>query len=250
MFPFVIPFSYQRGRSMTASLMFERVSNHSCSFPFEKTSTIDGKSYYKFCQLELRQLLKENRFHQKQDGNFSKGKSQTIDNKHLIMDRQREKTKLQARNSDTEKRTTLISSVSLPNNSNTIESQSKSRMKTKYSLSSTKHHSVINSFSTKQKNHSIKPLLKLPTIEIVDDNDENLSFSNAYSYTQVLSSSHDHNHENDQYAQQLILKAIMSHLNSCATPDISKWNVYRDFHNKFSMSTSPNIYRNFERIIL
>ncbi|CAF0922774.1 unnamed protein product [Adineta ricciae] len=109
---------------------------------------------------------------------------------------------------------------------------------------------MTNSSSTKQKTYSIKSLLDLPIIEVVDDTEEHLSYSNASSYTQVLSSTQDHSHENDQYAQQVILKTIMSHLSSSTTAEVSKWNVYRDFHEKFSLSTSPSVYRNFERIIL
>ena len=119
--------------------MFERVNDHSCSLPCDKTATIDGKSCYKFYQLELQQLFKEDHFQQKLDANCSKGKSQ-----RSIMERQREKTKLQARFSDGDKRSNSFLSmsnrvsketvpVSLPALNNSIESRSKFMFKTKQS---------------------------------------------------------------------------------------------------------------------
>jgi trehalose-6-phosphate synthase len=91
--------------------------------------------------------------------------------------------------------------------------------------------------------------MAMPTIEI-DDVDNDLSKSNAYSYTQVSSSSQNHINKNNQYARQTILNTIMLHLHSYTPPDTSKWNLYRDFDEKFSASICPTVYRNFERIIL
>jgi hypothetical protein len=42
----------------------------------------------------------------------------------------------------------------------------------------------------------------------------------------------------------------MSHLNLYPSSDITRWDLYRDFDSKFSASISPEVYRNFERIIL
>ncbi|CAF0922790.1 unnamed protein product [Adineta ricciae] len=124
---------------MTASSMFERVNDYSCSFPCEKTATIDGKTCYKFYQLELQQLFKQDYFQQKLDANCSKGISQ-----RSRMERQREKTKLQARFSDGEKRSNSFLSMSnrvsketvpvtLPASNNSTESRSKYLFKTKQS---------------------------------------------------------------------------------------------------------------------
>jgi hypothetical protein len=56
--------------------------------------------------------------------------------------------------------------------------------------------------------------------------------------------------ENNQYARQSILNTIMLHLHSYTPADLSKWNLYCDFDEKFSASISPRVYRNHERIIL
>src|SRR5262249_24692121 len=61
---------------MTGTLSYERINNHRCSsFPLEKLESLYGKSYYKFYQLKLRQVLIETRCRQEQrDGKVLKEK--------------------------------------------------------------------------------------------------------------------------------------------------------------------------------
>jgi hypothetical protein len=47
---------------MTATLTYERLNHHTCSFPYEQIQATYGKSYYKLYQLKLRQLLTANPF--------------------------------------------------------------------------------------------------------------------------------------------------------------------------------------------
>jgi len=116
-------------------------------------------------------------------------------------------------------------------------------------FSLTKRQRVTSAPANGERNRHKKTSRKIPTIEI-DDTDNNLSKSNAYSYTQISSSSQNHIDKNNQYARQSVLHTIMLHLHSHPPSDISKWNLYRDFDDKFSASISPRVYRNFERIIL
>ena len=91
--------------------------------------------------------------------------------------------------------------------------------------------------------------MKIPTIEIEDTN-EQLVKSNAHSYTQATSSSENQLIENHHYTRQSVMNDVMLHLYSYTPADLSKWNLYRDFDEKFSASISPRIYRDFERIML
>ena len=88
----------------------------------------------------------------------------------------------------------------------------------------------------------------MPTIEI-EDTDEDLAKSNGC-YTQAAPSTQDYMEENNQYARQSTLNTIMLHLNTSTPAELSKWNLYRDFDEKFSASISPRVYRSYERIIL
>ncbi|CAF1337515.1 unnamed protein product [Adineta steineri] len=261
---------------MSVSLMFERINNHSCSFPHhEEKQLTHRKSYYKFYQLELRQLLTENRFYQEQDAKSTKSKQQSkiqINNNKKIskeyMDRIRDKSKLQLKNSDNDKKVNnlisinkrntkdsvifTITSTNIPNTSTaaiTTESKLKSVLKPKQSPSSTKRHHVINTLTSCQKLIPIKSPIEIPIIEI-NDTDDDLLKSNLYSYTEALSSSQDHIYSYDRHAHQSILNSMMAHFNSYTPSDISKWDLLRDFNNKFSASMSSQVYRNFERIIL
>ncbi len=120
-------------------------------------------------------------------------------------------------------------------------------------FSLTKRQRVTSAPANSQRNLHKKTSKKIPTIEIDDtddDDDDDLSKSNAYSYTQVSSSSQNYIDKNTKYARQSIRNTIMLHLHSYTPSDISKWNLYRDFDDKFSASISPRVYRNFERIIL
>jgi hypothetical protein len=119
---------------MTASLMFEQANTPSCAFPFGKTSAACGKPYYKFYQLDLRQILLEDRSQHKPKGRVA-------ENKRLTMERQRERTKLPTRSFDYEKKSTIKDSSAgaaiasaIPNN-NTAPSKSKSTSKQKQSSS-------------------------------------------------------------------------------------------------------------------
>jgi hypothetical protein len=100
---------------MTATLMFENRNSHRCSFPPEEKQSTTRKSYYKFYQLELRQLLTE-RLHQEQVTKPSKQKHSKIQfsNQRLhkeYMDRIHEKLKIQSRNPDNDKRSSSVLSI-------------------------------------------------------------------------------------------------------------------------------------------
>ena len=124
----------------------------------KKKQLTHRKSYYKFYQLELQQLLTENRFYQEQDAKYSKSKQQSKiqinNNKRLskeYMDRIRDKPKVQFKNFDNDKKVNnlisinkrnikdsvifTITSTNIPNTSTTAESKSKSVLKPKQSPS-------------------------------------------------------------------------------------------------------------------
>jgi hypothetical protein len=98
---------------MTTTLVYERINTHSCAFPLEELKSTYGKSYYKFYQLKLRQLLTENRYRHEYDGKYSKQKqSKTALNEKRstkeYMNNLREKIKRQSPNDDNEKRASSI----------------------------------------------------------------------------------------------------------------------------------------------
>jgi hypothetical protein len=100
---------------MTATIMFENRNSHRCSFPPEEKQSTIRKSYYKFYQLELRQLLTE-RVHHEQVTKPSKPKhSKTQFNNQRFhkeyMDRIHEKSKIQSRNPDNDKRSSSVLSI-------------------------------------------------------------------------------------------------------------------------------------------
>jgi len=96
---------------MTATLMFENRNSHRCSFPPEEKQSTNRKSYYKFYQLELRQLLTE-RLHQEQITKPSKPKHSKTQRLHKeYMDRIHEKSKIQLRNLDNDKRSSSVLSI-------------------------------------------------------------------------------------------------------------------------------------------
>jgi len=98
---------------MTATLIYERTNNHSCAFPIEELKSTYGKSYYKFYQLKLRQLLTENRSRQEHDTKYSKQKQSPtpLNDKRLPKDYMhhfREKIKIQSQNDDNGKRANSV----------------------------------------------------------------------------------------------------------------------------------------------
>lgn len=245
---------------MTATILYERINTPRCAFPSEQLQLTNGKSYYKFYQLKLRQLLKENSSRQEHDGKSSKP---TLFNdkrySQEYMNHLREKMKIQSQNEDIGRRarsvvavtnrrakesvTITITSTEI-STTNTIiqtESRPKSILKT--------GQRIISAPANRQRNLRKKTPRKTREIEL-DDTNDHLSKSNAYSYTQVSSSSQHHIDKTNRYARQSILNTIILHLHSSTPSNISKWNLYREFNEKFSASISPTVYRDFERIIL
>ncbi|CAF3833993.1 unnamed protein product [Rotaria sordida] len=265
---------------MTTTLIIERMNNYSCSFPFQEAQSTHKKSYYEFYQLKLRQLLTQNRCRQEQYAKHFKQNQIKTQLNHKLLHREymnyiRQTMKIPLHNDNYRKKSTNILSIANQRNNNSVsviitttnisttntiistESRPKSILKTKQSLPSLKSQRVLSAPTNNQKNLRKKVIIKLPKIAVNyaadyynDDDDDNLSKSNAYSYTQVSSSSQNETHNNYQRARQSTLNTIMLHLNSNAPSDISRWNLYRDFDDKFSASISPIVYRDFERIIL
>ncbi|CAF2383899.1 unnamed protein product [Rotaria sp. Silwood2] len=258
------------------------MNNHSCSFPFEETQRTQKNSDFKFYQHKLRQLLTESRYRQEQHAKNSKQSQLKTQLNYKLLHRKymnhiRQTMKMRSQNDNYGKKSSsvlsianrrkreyisvTITSTNISTTSTIISTESgpKSILKTKQSSSSSKLQRVLSAPTNNKKNLRKKVLIKLPTIEVdcvdddnSDDNDDNdgLSKSNAYSYTQASSSSQNDTHNNHQYARQSVLNTILLHLNSNTPSDISKWNLYRDFDDKFSASISPTVYREFERIIL
>ncbi len=56
---------------MTATLVYERFHTPNCLFPIDQLQSTFRKSYYKFYQLKLRQLLTENRSDEEENGKYS-----------------------------------------------------------------------------------------------------------------------------------------------------------------------------------
>lgn len=71
-------------------------------------------------------------------------------------------------------------------------------------------------------------------------------------YTEAMSSSSSQieAQDNHQSARQSLLHTLMLHLNDHPPSEQSKWDVYRDFGDKFTASISSSIYRKFERVVL
>jgi len=98
---------------MTATLVYERLNTHSCAFPIEELKSTYGKSYYKFYQLKLRQLLTENQSRQEHDGKYSKQKQSkaALNEKRSAkqyMNHLQEKVKTQSSNDDNGKRASSV----------------------------------------------------------------------------------------------------------------------------------------------
>ncbi|CAF0913895.1 unnamed protein product [Rotaria sp. Silwood1] len=264
---------------MTTTLIIERSNNHRCSFPLEETQSTYKKSYFKFYQHKLRQLLTENRYRQEHYIKYSKKNRVKTQFNHKLLHKeymnhigQTMKMRLQndnygkkptsvlsianRRNHATVSVTITSTSISTTNTIISTEFAPKSILKTKQPSSLSKSQRVSSAPTNNEKGLRKKVLIKLPTIEINcaddddSDDDDRLSKSNAYSYTQISSSSQNDSYNNHQYARKSVLNTIMLHLNSNTPPDVSKWDLYRDFDDKFSASISPTVYRNFERIIL
>lgn len=245
---------------MTATILYERINTPRCAFPSEQLQLTNGKSYYKFYQLKLRQLLKENSSRQEHDGKSSK--QMLFNDKRYsqeYMNHLRDKMKIQSQNEDIGRRaksvvavtnlrakelvtiTITSTEVSTTNTIIQTESRPKSILKT--------GQRIISAPANRQRNLRKKTPRKTREIEL-DATNDHLSKSNAYSYTQVSSSSQHHIDKTNRYARQSILNTIILHLHSSTPSNISKWNLYREFNEKFSASISPTVYRDFERIIL
>lgn len=119
-------------------------------------------------------------------------------------------------------------------------------------FSSIRRQRIISAPTNSQKPVPKKLVERIPTIEVEDDDDDALSASNGHSYTEATSSSSYliDAEENQQCARQSMLHTLMLHWNSHPPSDMSKWEAYQRFGDKFSASISPSVYRSFERIML
>ena len=118
-------------------------------------------------------------------------------------------------------------------------------------FSSIRRQRIISAPTNSQKPVPKKLVERSPPIEVEDDDDA-LSASNDHSYTEATSSSSfliDAD-ENQQCARQSMLHTLMLHWNSHPPSDMSKWEAYQHFGDKFSASISASVYRSFERIML
>ena len=99
---------------------------------------------------------------------------------------------------------------------------------------------------------STSTLTNAPTIEIDDvDNDDSLSKSNGQRYTHASSSSQFIFHDPLPDARQSTLNTILVHLTAHEPlANRSKWEIYRSLNDKIAASTSPSIYRKYERTTL
>ncbi|CAF1207684.1 unnamed protein product [Rotaria sordida] len=221
---------------------------------------VDGY-YCKLYELRLKDLIAYNRQCKEQETRLIK--DQSINNclseeqlyKEYINHGRGERTKFQSQeilinnykkqsNNTSLKTNRIITSNNIPT---LIEHRSKCTLKTKLPPISTKHQRIISAPISYRKNRN-----KIPTIPI-DYPDETLSKANNHSFTQVTSSSSSS--QNDQnkrhkHARQSILETIMTHLDSYKSANISNRSTYETIEHKFSSSFAPNVYQNFERIVV
>lgn len=235
---------------MTATLIFERMNSHISAFPLEELQSIYGKSYYKLYQLKLKQYLKETQSRQQHESKYiNKTKRVQIpfnDKRPEYMNHFREKLKKTLQNDEYNKRASSVVGITNRRTKDTITytittttAIPKPILKPK--RSSTKRQRIISAPANRLK--------KIPIIQI-EDTDDDLSKSNGRSYTQVSSSSENHSEQMNEYARQSVSNTIMLHLYSSTPSNLSKWDLYRDFDEKFSASISPRVYRNYERVVL
>ena len=119
---------------------------------------------------------------------------------------------------------------------------------------STRRQRIISAPTNGQKPVPKKIVENIPTVEIdsTDVDDDALPPANGDSYTEATSSSayQVDADENQQCARQSMLHTLMIHWHAHPPSEMSKWEAYRDFGDKFSASISSTVYRDFERIIL
>ncbi|CAF2062674.1 unnamed protein product [Rotaria magnacalcarata] len=258
---------------MTTTLIIERKNPRSCLFPFQETQSLPKrKSYYRFYQLKLRQLLAESQSDEEKNAKYLKQnqpktplgpKRSNIDYTSHIT----EAMKIQSQNINLGTRSSSLLSVrqqrkkdaitcTITSTNTTItELRPKSILKTNQSPSSMQRQRTLSASPKKPKPPHKKVGTKTITNEMdhtdEDVHDDHLSKSNACAYTEVSSStSQNVTYSTDQNAHQSVLKTMLLHFNSNTPSEMPKWNLYRDFNEKFCASISPTVYRNFERIIL
>jgi hypothetical protein len=133
---------------MTTTIMFEPISHFSCSFPLEQLQSLYGKSYYKFYQLRLRQVLTENQYRQEHYVKHSRQKrpKNQANEKRLAkeyMNKLRDKMKIQSQNDDQGKRASSVLATTkrrpkdtvMINIASTTEARPKAILKTRQSSS-------------------------------------------------------------------------------------------------------------------
>jgi hypothetical protein len=89
---------------MTATLVYERINNNNYTSPLEELKLTYGKSYYKYYQLKLRQLLITNRYRQEYERKYSKQKTNEKRSFKEYMNHLQEKIKAQSLNDDDSRR--------------------------------------------------------------------------------------------------------------------------------------------------
>ncbi|CAF3835309.1 unnamed protein product [Rotaria magnacalcarata] len=193
---------------MTTTLIIERKNPRSCLFPFQETQSLPKrKSYYRFYQLKLRQLLAESQSDEEKNAKYLK--------------QNQPKTPLGPKRSNIDYTSHITEAMKIQSQNINLGTRSSSLLSVRQQRKKDAITCTITSTNTTITELRPKSILKT-----------------------------NQSPSTDQNAHQSVLKTMLLHFNSNTPSEMPKWNLYRDFNEKFCASISPTVYRNFERIIL